>query len=217
MSVEVMQAQSSLLLAEDSLIEQQSIMAPSPRNIASPRAKHSRNAHGGSIGRARASSNINESEVMMIRALCWILRHGIGGMGAQYGINTAFDVSGWADCGQIVCYNFFMHALRSLTSVVTRAAGEESALDFTHSRRFASSVARQSSKSFRTQAEVIERHGRRTTPCLFLVHTQHKQSCNLVKNLRHTFEPGHRESSDVCHLCYELCKLRTYPYARHPS
>lgn len=102
MSAEVMQAQSGLLPAVDSLIVQQIIMAPSPRNFASSRAKHSRNGHGGSIGRARASSNINESEVIMIRALCWILRHGAGGMGAQYGVNTAFDANGWADCGQIV-------------------------------------------------------------------------------------------------------------------
>lgn len=77
-------------------------MPPSPFSAKSPRARHGRGKHGGSVGRARASSNTDEREVMITKALTWVLKHGAGERKEEDGIDIHFNQEGWADCGEVV-------------------------------------------------------------------------------------------------------------------
>lgn len=88
-----------LHLNEDSVLAYQKVMEPSPL---SPRSRHGRSKHGGSISRARASSNTDAREVSITKALTWILKRGGSEKRAEDGIDIQFDEDGWADCGEVV-------------------------------------------------------------------------------------------------------------------
>lgn len=94
-----------LNLNEESVLAHQNVMDPSPLTPTSPRARHGRSKHGGSVGRARASSNTDQREVMITKALAWILKRGAGEKKEEDGIDIHFDEEGWADCGEVVSFS----------------------------------------------------------------------------------------------------------------
>jgi 2'-phosphotransferase len=101
MSTSILKVQ-GLNLDESSILAHQEVMAPSVTSPKSPRTRHGRGKHGGSMGRARAVSDVNAREVEISKALTWILRRGQGEKAEEDGIDIEFDEEGWADCGEVV-------------------------------------------------------------------------------------------------------------------
>lgn len=102
MSTAIMQIQ-GLSLDEHSVLAHQEVMNPSPvAQTPKSRARHGRGKHGGSIGRARASSNANEREVQISKALTWILKRAGGEKAAADGAEIEVNEDGWADCEEVV-------------------------------------------------------------------------------------------------------------------
>jgi 2'-phosphotransferase len=104
MTTAILSQVQGLNLSEKSVLAHQDIMAPSVPSQDKPRARHGRGKHGGSVGRARAVSDVNAREVQISKALTWILRKGQGEKAEEDGIDIEFNEEGWADCGEVVSF-----------------------------------------------------------------------------------------------------------------
>jgi 2'-phosphotransferase len=95
----------AVLPAMQSLSLDREIMPPSP--ISQNSSRHGRSRHGGSIvkgkGRGRGYSVVDEREVLISKALSWILKRTITEGEEQEGEEKLVaDADGWVDCEEVV-------------------------------------------------------------------------------------------------------------------
>jgi 2'-phosphotransferase len=81
------------------------IMAPSP--ISPNASRHGRSRHGGSVAgkktRGRGYSIVDDREVLISKALSWVLKRTVEEGEAQQGEEKLVaDAEGWVDCEEVV-------------------------------------------------------------------------------------------------------------------
>jgi 2'-phosphotransferase len=95
----------AVLPAMQGLSLDREIMPPSP--ISQNSSRHGRSRHGGSVvkgkGRGRGYSVVDEREVLISKALSWVLKRTIEEGEEQEGEEKLIaDAEGWVDCEEVV-------------------------------------------------------------------------------------------------------------------
>jgi len=80
------------------------IMPPSP--ISQNSSRHGRSRHGGSIvkgkGRGRGYSIVDDRDVLISKALSWVLKRTVSAGEDEDGEKLVADSEGWVDCEAVV-------------------------------------------------------------------------------------------------------------------
>lgn len=94
----------AVLPAMQGLTLDREIMPPSP--VSQNSSRHGRSKHGGSIvkkGRGRGYSVVDEREVLISKALSWVLKRTVEEGDEQEGEEKLVaDAEGWVECDEVV-------------------------------------------------------------------------------------------------------------------